>query len=200
MSLPQQLARLFVRSVIVPGQIEGGTTIVLEQGGPVPYGLVKANGTYYVVSPQETRRIALAGVAYVAGPMRAKPQNNFPAFDLARDRLIEAGYFVFNPADLDRMEGINENTVPDLDLLKGCLARDMAAICRSTHIALLPGWEESSGLRPEALLASVTGLTFLNAVSLELMNPKAVCAVIGARLVGEYQAQQKQYEAKQLVN
>lgn len=48
--------------------------------------------------------------AYIAGPMRGYDRFNFPAFDAAKDRLIEMGWDVVSPADLDRAVGITGYT------------------------------------------------------------------------------------------
>src|SRR4051812_25401582 len=98
-------------------------------------------------------------VVYIIGPMRGYPEFNFPAFDEARDRAIQAGFdLVISPADLDR-EDKNEDVREHLKFCKGELdsakkekflcrryaRRDVSAIFKCTHVALLNGWEKSVG-------------------------------------------------------
>lgn len=128
---------------------------------------------------------------YIAGPMRGIPQHNFPAFDTAKTRLQDAGYFVTSPADLDRSLGIEADIRDEEfsnDLLRSCMKLDTTAITRCTHLALLPGWEESSGCRPEIVLANLLGLEFIDAETLKPIEREAAVLVVGARLVaGAYQ-------------
>lgn len=130
-------------------------------------------------------------VVYIAGPMRGILKHNFPAFDEAKERFTKEGYVVFSPADLDRSIGINEditdaNFTPDL--LRECMRQDTKAISRSSHLALLPGWEESQGVRVEIVLANLLRLDFIDAMTLEPIEREAAVLVVGARLVaGAYQ-------------
>jgi hypothetical protein len=124
--------------------------------------------------------------------MRGIAKHNFPAFDTAASRLREAGFYTFNPADFDRSIGLTEETKDEdvtQSVLRQCFDRDLNAITKCTHLALLPGWEGSSGVRPEAMLADVLGLHFLaieNDGHIHDVDPAAVLAVIGARLAGRY--------------
>jgi Domain of unknown function (DUF4406) len=108
---------------------------------------------------------------YLAGPMRNKPEFNFPAFHAAAKRLRDAGHEVFSPAEADiehhgadiskgnidgdeheaaRLHGFN---------LREALKRDLTWICREAEgIALLPGWEWSKGARAERAAAEALGL------------------------------------------
>lgn len=108
---------------------------------------------------------------YLAGGMSGIPHFNFPAFHRAAAELREQGYIVFNPAeaDIDRL-GVD----PSLDNLTGdvqlaserhglsrrmCLAEDLYWIALYAEaIALLPGWEKSSGARAELALARALNL------------------------------------------
>lgn len=84
---------------------------------------------------------------YLAGPMTGHPDNNFPAFDAARDRLVAQGYEVISPADLDRKCGW-------LNCSREYAARDVAVILKECHgIYLLTGWEHSRGAAAEFFLA-----------------------------------------------
>jgi hypothetical protein len=103
---------------------------------------------------------------YIAGPMRHKPAFNFPAFAEARTALARTGHHVFSPADRDLANGFDPaGMTGDEDLaklgfdLRAALALDSAWICANAEaIALLPGWETSSGARAELALAAALGL------------------------------------------
>jgi hypothetical protein len=103
---------------------------------------------------------------YVAGPMRGIRAFNFPAFGTASDALADRGHTVFNPADHDRQNGFDPTGMTgDEDLaalgfdLRGALAADMEFIARHADaVAVLTGWERSSGARAEVALAHALGL------------------------------------------
>lgn len=106
---------------------------------------------------------------YVAGPMRGYPDFNFPAFDLAADRLRLAGFSIFSPAERDRtVHGDDVNLSPTGDLadfeakggsLRQALAADMDYISlHADGIAVLPGWEASKGALVETALAEALNL------------------------------------------
>ena len=109
---------------------------------------------------------------YLAGPMRGYPNFNFPAFDFAAAKLREQGFEVFSPAERDRhIYGseieINptgdENTVTNPECtINDCMSADCEWICRNADaIALLPGWEKSTGANAELALARALGLSVL---------------------------------------
>lgn len=165
-----------------------------RSSGTVHSLLLDANGEYYVTRRQggtrENRRPTVKGIVYVAGPMRGYLDANFPAFDTARDLLIAAGYYVFNPADMDRKVGIDgKRELTKLELRK-VFRRDMDAVSRCTHVYLLPGWENSAGVRPEGALADVIDLTFLvsHKETGEIMkfNTDVVMATIGTHYVTRF--------------
>jgi len=100
---------------------------------------------------------------YVAGPMRGYEQFNFPAFDAARDRL-STGYFVISPADIDRNSGDTDETAGTHAAVTTYVYRDFYALYYLAHtqgggsIAMLPGWEKSTGAVAEFFLARWLGL------------------------------------------
>ncbi len=108
---------------------------------------------------------------YLAGPMRGIPSFNFPAFDFAAAKLRAEGHTVFSPVERDRgVHGLalEDNATGDESLaaqnvgfsLREALGADTAYICQTaTAIALLPGWEKSSGVAAERALAIALGLT-----------------------------------------
>lgn len=99
---------------------------------------------------------------YLAGPMRGHADFNFPAFTAAAARLRREGYFVFSPAEkgqeavLDKNPGLQD----DMNFRREVFKYDAIAICESDIIALLPGWEASSGARAEWALSAAIGLEF----------------------------------------
>lgn len=110
---------------------------------------------------------------YIAGPMRGYPQFNFPAFDAARDLMVRLGYFPISPADHDREVYPEVETAPGFDVgdhdgftasvpnygFESLVAWDIGVIVdpKTTGIALLPGWERSSGARFELHVAQTVG-------------------------------------------
>lgn len=110
---------------------------------------------------------------YLAGPMRGKPNFNFPAFDYASARLRSQGHEVFSPADHDREingPGIEINPTGDESLcekthgfsIRDALSADLNWICREADaVALLPGWEQSTGATAERATAIAVGLTVI---------------------------------------
>lgn len=104
---------------------------------------------------------------YVAGPMRGKPEFNFPAFDAATHLMEQQGHRVFSPAGRDRQEaGFDTREMTgEEDLakygfdLRFALHSDTAWISlHADAVAVLHGWEFSSGARAEVALAHALGL------------------------------------------
>lgn len=103
---------------------------------------------------------------YLAGPMRGIKEWNFPAFHRASRVLRSLGYTVFNPAeaDIERCGGDisagntsgNECAIPKKFnfKLEEALHADLTYICKEAQaIALLPGWEKSTGVAAELTTA-----------------------------------------------
>lgn len=87
---------------------------------------------------------------YVAGPMRGYEKSNFPAFDVARDKLLALGHEVVSPADLDRARGITED---DEDAVGATFAEamriDTVALLCCTGVFFIKGWKPSVGAKYE---------------------------------------------------
>lgn len=104
---------------------------------------------------------------YVAGPMRGVPQFNFPAFINAAKVLRAKGYEVFSPAERDLHAGFDyrDTTGSDEDMrrqnfsLREALGDDLEWISQHADaVALLPGWERSTGANAEVATAKALGL------------------------------------------
>jgi hypothetical protein len=110
---------------------------------------------------------------YLAGPMTGIPEFNFPAFHEAAKTLREAGHEVFSPAEADERRygvGFTKNCIHGHPAelfsvkfnLRQALAEDLEYICNEAEaIALLPGWEQSSGAMAEFMAARALKLRFI---------------------------------------
>lgn len=126
---------------------------------------------------------------YIAGPMTGRALFNFPAFDYAAAQWKAAGWEVVSPADLTRAywrehfseEFDPENTDPRIvaggDIYREFLRHDIAAIAHCDVIALLPGWEKSSGVAKELAVARLLALDVLNADTFQPITPPNESAV-----------------------
>lgn len=98
-------------------------------------------------------------IGYLAGPMTGYEFNNYPAFDKYAKIWRDLGHEIISPAELDRDAGVDEFRLGDQPVdLRGCAARDAAAICKADKVILIPGWEFSTGVGCELHLASILGL------------------------------------------
>lgn len=90
---------------------------------------------------------------YLAGPMRNKPEYNFPAFLEAAKRLRAYGHTVLNPAEHDLEGGFDpQKELGNFDL-GAALLWDLNAIHESEGIVLLPDWKASQGVHLEIAYA-----------------------------------------------
>jgi hypothetical protein len=98
---------------------------------------------------------------YLAGPMRGLDLYGFPLFDDAAAWLRSQGYCVISPAELDRDAGYDPARdgmeLPD-GFMQEAMARDIDALLQVDAVALLPGWEGSSGVAVELTVARALGL------------------------------------------
>jgi hypothetical protein len=100
---------------------------------------------------------------YVAGPMRGYDRYNFVEFDKAKDWLIEQGWDVTSPADIDRAEGITGYTqVLPPGFMHAVMRRDFQAICECDAVVFLKGWEKSTGSNAERFVGEQIGLAFFH--------------------------------------
>lgn len=111
---------------------------------------------------------------YLAGPMTGIPFFNFPTFMSAAKALRDAGHEVFNPAEndiktigrdfsVDYPTGDAAQLAKDTGFtLRKALADDLNFIClHAEAIALLPGWENSKGVRAELATAQALKLQII---------------------------------------
>ena len=86
---------------------------------------------------------------YIAGQMAGLPDNNYPAFVRAEEKLLHDGWLPINPARFDYVFGEN----PTGKLLDAVCEAERAAIPFLDAIYLLKGWEKSKGARRELEIA-----------------------------------------------
>jgi hypothetical protein len=111
---------------------------------------------------------------YVAGPMQNHPRYNFPAFIEASKALRKLGYEVISPEEKDKERNPEawEKAYNSPDgfwktedtgglTWAQILAGDIVIVSDEVDgIALLPGWEKSSGARLEAFVGLLRGKSF----------------------------------------
>lgn len=113
---------------------------------------------------------------YIAGPMRGYPEHNFPAFNRAAERFRALGWDVRNPVDIGAaIHGNGNPNIPGGEYLRA----DVREICDCSAIALLAGWEASTGARAEVALGISIGLDFYSAGTCIRREPPAYVTVCG---------------------
>lgn len=103
---------------------------------------------------------------YLAGPMRGYEKFNFPEFERATSYLRSLGYEVTSPAEMDLDMGLDPNIAntdeeANFDV-EDALRRDFEVILKADGIALLDGWQNSTGARAERFVAEKTGKLVMN--------------------------------------
>jgi hypothetical protein len=95
---------------------------------------------------------------YIAGPMRGYPRYNFDAFHNA-EKVLELDWNVLNPARVDEEDGFDpDHDVVTPDMMEKFILRDLDMVLRVNAIAVLPGWEKSTGANAEVALAKWRGI------------------------------------------
>jgi hypothetical protein len=120
---------------------------------------------------------------YIAGPMRGYPQFNFPAFDKAAALGRSLGWEVISPAEMDRASGFQETVMPasfEPAAIREFIRRDVNVLVNILRaedgdaIALLPGWQKSTGARSELALAVWGKLMVVDALTFIPLNVEIV--------------------------
>jgi hypothetical protein len=78
--------------------------------------------------------------------MTGMPNYNYDAFDDAAQYLRDLGYFVFNPAETFGGDTTRER--------HHYMREDIQALLHADAVVLLPGWEGSSGVAVELVVAN----------------------------------------------
>ena len=90
---------------------------------------------------------------YLAGPMSGLPEYNRPAFDAAMVHLEILGYNTINPAQIQ--------LPPGEDTWQEYMRVTTRSLTFCHGVALLPGWEKSTGAQIERRWAEAVGLVVL---------------------------------------
>jgi len=141
---------------------------LLEQGCMYDVARAIAGGVSYPATSQLNKS------AYISGPMRGYHNFNFDAFDTAREALTRRGFAVVSPADIDRTAGLNVEEADTPGASRQFCYRDFWAIfglLDEGHIAVLPGWEQSTGAVAEVMLGRWLGMKIVHARDGEPLSP-----------------------------
>lgn len=85
---------------------------------------------------------------FIAGPMTGIEHFNFPLFDVVAKILRNEGYQVVNPADICRRFK-KEHVLADKKVFDTMISQQQEAEKTCDVLLLLPGWENSKGVRLE---------------------------------------------------
>lgn len=97
---------------------------------------------------------------YISGPMTGLPELNFPTFNAEAIRLRGMGFDVVNPAELN----------PDPKAAwHDCMRTDLKALLDCDTLALLHGWQKSSGAHLEMHVAHRVGIEIVMAKDLTVV-------------------------------
>lgn len=99
---------------------------------------------------------------YIAGPMRGYPNHNIPAFRAAASLFRERDFVVVSPVELGDVVGGQDSGWPPIRFLRNDL-QHITLHCNA--MALLPGWQKSTGARCEASVGVTLGFQFFDAVT-----------------------------------
>ena len=96
---------------------------------------------------------------YLAGPMRGLPEFNFPEFHKQAAWLRANGWDVFSPAERDEADPVlnGDWAIGKQHGLAYFMQFDLAAVCQTSAVVLMTGWEASQGARLEAVTAVEIG-------------------------------------------
>ena len=94
-------------------------------------------------------------VLYIAGPMSGLPEFNYPAFHEAEERLLDVGYAVLNPANIDALHNPEPGQPQEWDWY---MRHALRQVLDADGIALLPGWEFSRGAKLERHIGRELGI------------------------------------------
>lgn len=92
-------------------------------------------------------------IIYIAGPMTGLPEYNYPAFHRAAETLTALGYEVLSPAT--HTADVDTDEIKPWDFY---MRHALGLLIRADAVALLPGWENSTGARIEKQLALDLGM------------------------------------------
>ena len=89
-------------------------------------------------------------IAYLSGPMTGLPDNGYPAFEAAAERLRSQGVQVISPHEIIPPGAGPWTWAQHMRV-------DLAALLTADVIVMLPGWEGSRGAQLEKTVAEAIG-------------------------------------------
>ena len=95
----------------------------------------------------------MSKLVYIAGPMRGRPNWNYPIFNHYAALYRQAGWHVINPVDIGNLFGSPSYLEANPRILKLVMDIELCCVARCDAIFLIDGWETSDGARNELQVA-----------------------------------------------
>lgn len=111
------------------------------------------------MTPETWQTIPIGSMIYIAGPMRGRPEFNFPAFESATTDLRRKFYQAYSPHEYDLANGFDptKGTLESWDA-KAAFKWDLSMVIDSDAVIMLDGWNNSGGTLLEAHAAIAVGV------------------------------------------
>lgn len=139
----------------------GGQTIGLHRDGAYDWNGIQESqfDIVAVFSPVGPDTASKKFRVYLSGPMAGLPERNFPEFYRVGDTLRALGVEVYNPAEHEtNLKWVDRENRDDFPLAAVFLDYCREILTNVDAIVILPGWENSKGVRAEKALAEVIGI------------------------------------------
>lgn len=122
-------------------------------------GMSLTDSTHFVMCMEAKRK--RQKTIYLCGPVSGLPENNYPAFNAAAQKLRSEDFNVLNPAEIQS----EKEDQPWSYYMRLCLEM----VCRADLLMVLPGWQSSRGAKLEVYVAQQLELPILSYKTRELI-------------------------------
>ena len=110
--------------------------------------MLSPDGSYFEETHSNLPKLRV----YISGPMSGMPEDNYPAFNAAAEKLKAMGLDVENPAEKGKVDGWS---------YQDYLRYDIRKMCDCDAVYFLTGWQMSVGAKFEYEVAEKLGLIMM---------------------------------------